>query len=144
MVATKERSEFDSKPPLGAPLLIFPRGSLLKSFPQGDTSTRQRWFEIRYFLLLAYYCLPHFVVPRISLAFPTLVFSHTSSHTLKMSSLKHPKKLTTKNSAHSTTLSSNLFGIMSFLKSLSISLYASFSLLLLFSLICRFRHSHTL
>ena len=33
-----ERSEFNIKPPLGAPLLIFPRGYLLKSFPQVDTS----------------------------------------------------------------------------------------------------------
>ena len=27
--------EFDIKPPVGAPLLIFPRGYLLKFFPQG-------------------------------------------------------------------------------------------------------------
>ena len=46
------RSEFNIKPPLGAPLLIFPRGYLLKSFPQVDTSTRQRGFEIRVFPLL--------------------------------------------------------------------------------------------
>ena len=45
--AAGERSEFDIKPPLGAPLLIFPRGYLLKSFPQVDTSARQRRFEIR-------------------------------------------------------------------------------------------------
>ena len=31
--AAGERSEFNIKPPLGAPLLIFPRGYLLKSFP---------------------------------------------------------------------------------------------------------------
>ena len=50
--AAGERSEFNNKPPLGAPLLIFPRGYLLKSFPQMDTSTRQRGFEIRVFYLL--------------------------------------------------------------------------------------------
>ena len=50
--AAGERSESDIKPPLGAPLLIFPRGFLLKSFPQVDTSTRQRGFEIRVFPLL--------------------------------------------------------------------------------------------
>ena len=47
--AAGERSEFNIKPPLGAPLLIFPRGYLLKSFPQVDTSARQRRFEIRVF-----------------------------------------------------------------------------------------------
>ena len=40
--ASGERSEINIKPPLGAPLLIFPRGNLLKSFPQVDTSARQR------------------------------------------------------------------------------------------------------
>ena len=50
--AAGERSEFNIKPPLGAPLLIFPRGYLLKSFPQVDTSARQRGFEIRVFPLL--------------------------------------------------------------------------------------------
>ena len=49
--ATGERSDFNIKPPLGAPLLIFPRGRLLKSFPQVDTSERQRGFEIRVFPL---------------------------------------------------------------------------------------------
>ena len=50
--AAGERSEFNIKPPLGAPLLIFPRGYLSKSFPQVDTSARQRGFEIRVFPLL--------------------------------------------------------------------------------------------
>ena len=40
--AAGERSEFNIKPPLGAPLLIFPQGYLLKSFPRVDTSARQR------------------------------------------------------------------------------------------------------
>ena len=44
----RERSEFNIKPPLGAPLLIFPRGYLLKSFPQVDTSATQREFEISF------------------------------------------------------------------------------------------------
>ena len=48
----RERSEFDIKPTLGAPLLIFPRGYLQKSFPQVDTSARQRGFEIRVFPLI--------------------------------------------------------------------------------------------
>ena len=50
--AARERSEFSIKPPLGAPLLICPRGYLLKSFPQVDTSSRQWGFEIRVFSLL--------------------------------------------------------------------------------------------
>ena len=50
--AAGEWSEFNIKPPLVAPLLIFHRGYLLKSFPQVDTSTRQRGFEIRGFPLL--------------------------------------------------------------------------------------------
>ena len=50
--AAGERSEFDIKPPLGAPLLIFPRGYLLMSFPQVDTCARQQGFEIRVFPLL--------------------------------------------------------------------------------------------
>ena len=47
--AAGDRSEFNIKPPLGAPLLIFSRGYLLKSFPQVDTYARQRGFEIRVF-----------------------------------------------------------------------------------------------
>ena len=50
--AAGERLAFDIKLPLGAPLLIFPRDYLLKSFPQVDTSARQRGFEIRVFPLL--------------------------------------------------------------------------------------------
>ena len=37
-----ERPWFDIKLPLGAPLLIFPRGYLLKSFPQGVSSERHQ------------------------------------------------------------------------------------------------------
>ena len=51
-VAAGEKSEFNIEPPLGAPLLIFPRGYLLKYFPQVDASARQRGFEIRVFPLL--------------------------------------------------------------------------------------------
>ena len=40
--AAGEKTELDAKPPLGAPLLILPRGYLLKSFTQEDTSARQR------------------------------------------------------------------------------------------------------
>ena len=60
--AAGERSEFSIKPPLGA-LLIFPRGYLLKSFPQVDTSARQRGFEIRVFLLLCE--LPNAIEPHM-------------------------------------------------------------------------------
>ena len=50
--AAEERSDFSIKPPLANPLLIFPRGYLLKSFPQVDTSASQRGFEIRVFPLI--------------------------------------------------------------------------------------------
>ena len=50
--AAGESSEFNIKPSLGAPLLIFPRGFLLKSFRQVDNSARQQRFEIRVFPLL--------------------------------------------------------------------------------------------
>ena len=40
--AAGEMEELNIKPPLGAPLLTFSRGNLLKSFPQVDTSARQR------------------------------------------------------------------------------------------------------
>ena len=58
-----ERSEFNIKPPLGAPLMIFPIGYLLKSFPQVDTSARQRGFEIRAFPLLGE--LPKAIEPHL-------------------------------------------------------------------------------
>ena len=47
--AAGERSEHSIKLPLGSPLLIIHRGYLLKSFPQVDTSARQRGFEISVF-----------------------------------------------------------------------------------------------
>ena len=61
--AAGERSEFYIKPPLGAPLLIFPRGYLLKSFPRVDTSARQQGFEIRVFPLLGE--LPKAIEPHL-------------------------------------------------------------------------------
>ena len=61
--AAGERSEFNIKPPLGAPLLNFPRGYILKSFPQVDTSARQRGFEIRVFPLLGE--LPKAIEPHL-------------------------------------------------------------------------------
>ena len=48
------------KPPLWAPPLIFPRCCLLKSFQQGDTSVRQRAFEMSFPLLVE---LPKAVEP---------------------------------------------------------------------------------
>ena len=61
--ASGEMSEFDVKPPLRAPLLIFSRGYLLKSFPHVDISARQRGFEIRVFPLLG--DLPKAIEPRL-------------------------------------------------------------------------------
>ena len=61
--AAGERSEFNIKPPLGAPLLTSPRGYLLKYFPQVDTSARQRGFEIRVFPLLGE--LPKAIEPHL-------------------------------------------------------------------------------
>ena len=52
MRAVGERLEFDIKPLSGAPLFVFPRGYLLKCFPQWDSFARQRGFEIRVFPLL--------------------------------------------------------------------------------------------
>ena len=52
MEAAGERSEFDIKSPLGAPLLTIRPGSLLKSFAQEYNSARQRGFEISVLLLL--------------------------------------------------------------------------------------------
>ena len=57
------RRELNIKPPLGAPLLIFPRGYLLKSFPQVDTSARQLGFEIRVFPLIGE--LPKAIEPHL-------------------------------------------------------------------------------
>ena len=45
------------------PLLILPRGYLLKSFPHVDTSARQRGFEIRVFPLLGE--LPRAIEPHL-------------------------------------------------------------------------------
>ena len=61
--AAGERSEFDIKSPIGVPLLIFPRGYLLMSFPQVGTSARQRGFEIRVFSLLGE--LPKAIEPHL-------------------------------------------------------------------------------
>ena len=61
--AAGERSEFNIKPPLGSPLLIFPGGFLLKSFPLVDTSVRQLGFEIRVFSLLGE--LPKAIEPHL-------------------------------------------------------------------------------
>ena len=71
-----ERSEFNIKPPLGAPLLIFPRGYLLKSFPQVDTSARQRGFEIRIFPLLGE--LPKAIEPHL----PDIPLATRSQHVI--------------------------------------------------------------
>ena len=58
-----ERSEFNIQPPLGAPLLIFPRGYLLKSFSQVNTSARQLEFEVSVFPLLVE--LPRAIEPHL-------------------------------------------------------------------------------
>ena len=72
--AAGERSEFNIKLILGAPLLIFPRGYLLKSFPQVDTSTRQRGFEIRVFPLQGE--LPKAIEPHL----PVIPLATRSQH----------------------------------------------------------------
>ena len=69
-----ERSEFNIIPPLGAPLLIFPRGYLLKSFPRVDTSASQRGFEIRVFPLLGE--LPKAIEPHM----PVIPLATRSQH----------------------------------------------------------------
>ena len=51
MGAAGERSEFDIKPLLGVPHLIFPKGYPLKYSIEG-TSARQKGFEINVFALL--------------------------------------------------------------------------------------------
>ena len=61
--AAGERSEFNIKPPLGAQLMIFPRDYLLMSFPQVDTSARQRGFEVRVYPLLGE--LPKAIEPHL-------------------------------------------------------------------------------
>ena len=52
MGAVGERPQFDIKLPIWPPPMIFPRGYILKYFPQGDTSARQRGFGFRVFPLL--------------------------------------------------------------------------------------------
>ena len=47
-----ERPELYIDPPLGAPLMIFLRGYILKSFPQKDTFARKLGLGIRNFSLL--------------------------------------------------------------------------------------------
>ena len=42
------RPEYETKPPLWVPFLIVPRCYLLRSFSIGDTSSRQRGFEISF------------------------------------------------------------------------------------------------
>ena len=61
--AARERSEFNIKPPLGAPLLIFTRGYPLMSFPRVDTSARQKGIEIRVFPLVGE--LPKAIEPHL-------------------------------------------------------------------------------
>ena len=72
--AAGERSEFNIKSPLGVPLLIFPRGHLLKPFPQVDTSARQRGFEIRVFPLLDE--LPKAIEPHLPVIPPATQSQH--------------------------------------------------------------------
>ena len=61
--AAGDWSEINIKPPLWAQRMIFPRGYLLKSFPQVDTSAKQRGFEIRVFPLLGE--LPKAIEPHL-------------------------------------------------------------------------------
>ena len=52
MGAARETPVFDIKLSLGTPIMSYPRGYLLKSFPQRDTSVRWCGFGIRVFPLL--------------------------------------------------------------------------------------------
>ena len=61
--AAIEWPEFDIKPSLGIPLLIFSCGHLLKSFPHVGTSASQRVFEIIVFPLLGE--LPKAIEPQL-------------------------------------------------------------------------------
>ena len=45
------RPEFYIKPPLGASVVIFPGGNILRYFPQGNSSVKQMGFDIRVFPL---------------------------------------------------------------------------------------------
>ena len=63
MGSAGERPDFDIKPPLRAALLIFPRRDHLKFFPQGDSSARQRGFQIRVIPLLGE--LPKTIEPHL-------------------------------------------------------------------------------
>ena len=58
-----ELPEFDIKPSLGSPLLVFPQDYLQKFLPQGDTSAKQRAFEIKVFPLLGE--LPKAIEPHL-------------------------------------------------------------------------------
>ena len=75
----KRAPEFDIKPPLGAPLLILPQGYPLKTFPQGDTFTRQQVFEIRVFPLLGE--LPK-AISRLSLSLTCPFASYTAGNSV--------------------------------------------------------------
>ena len=72
-------SEFNVKPHLVAPHLIFPRGYLLKSFPQLDTFERQRGFEIRVFPLLGELPKCHRATPA---PLPAIQLATPSQHSL--------------------------------------------------------------
>ena len=77
-----ERPELDVSSPLGSPHQIVPRGYLLKSFSQGDTSAKQWGFEIRVFHLLG--DLPKAIKPHLPLA------SYTAGNWITASSLRLP------------------------------------------------------
>ena len=71
--AAGERSELNIKPPFGTPLLMYRRCYFLKSFPQVDTSAKQRRLEIRVFPLLG--------------ELPTAIQSHL--HDCQLTFLRH-------------------------------------------------------
>ena len=60
-----ERPEFEVKPPLGVPLLMFSRGYLLKCFPRGGPPARQQGFDIKVFTIP--YELPKVIEPHLPL-----------------------------------------------------------------------------
>ena len=63
MGAARERPDFDIRLPLGVPLIFFPWGYHLRSFPQGNILSKQQRLGIRVFPLLGE--LPKAIEPHL-------------------------------------------------------------------------------
>ena len=86
--AAAERSEFDIKPHLKAPLLNVPRGYLLKTFPHGAISAMQQGFELRVFLLLG--DLPKAIEPHLPVCQLSCWWLHPTKWSSPMTMLLDP------------------------------------------------------